>query len=166
MPSLNKYRRPSAENLTRQYATKLPEKLANEFEAWCRELNITPSEALRLLVLEEIESVRRMKNIQGYQEITDDVERYLAPTLESPPVTPSKPKSTRLPGGSSRSANRWKIGDKLPCPICGKWGAASNFKRDHIEKHGLPYANAPEFLEAYKEEADKMVEALRGNRNG
>jgi hypothetical protein len=33
MPNLIKYRRQSAENLARQYVTKLPEKLADEVEA-------------------------------------------------------------------------------------------------------------------------------------
>jgi hypothetical protein len=33
--------------------------------------------------------------------------------------------------------------------------------RDYIEKHGLSYANAPEFLEAYQEEADRMVQKKR-----
>jgi hypothetical protein len=34
----------------------------------------------------------------------------------------------------------------------------NNFKRDHIEKYGLPYSNAPEFLEAHKEQADRMLQ--------
>jgi hypothetical protein len=35
---------------------------------------------------------------------------------------------------------------------------SNNFKRDHIEKYGLPYSNAPEFLEAHKEQADRMLQ--------
>lgn len=150
MSNLRKYRRPSAENLTRQYATKLPDQLADEFEQWCRELNITPSEALRLLVVEEMAAVKRMKDTQSYPEITNDTEKYPAATLEITSVISREPKPRpKRPASGSLgrlTTTQWEIDGFLPCPVCRKWGAAKNFKRDHITDHGLPFDNKGEFL--------------------
>lgn len=175
MSRLSKYRRPAAENLTRQYATKLPESLADEFEAYCRELNLTPSEALRLLVYEEMESVRRMKNNQGYLEIPDDAERYLASALEEPIDIPKEPRVTKPRPKSSKHSGwgekrlttvQWEIEKELPCPVCRQWGKSVNFARDHVRGHGLPFKDKTEFLHHpdYKPIVEQMYQERMGNR--
>lgn len=172
MPILGKYRRPAAESLTRLFATKLPESLADEFEAYCKELNITPSEALRLLVYEEMESVKRTKNNLSYPALTEDTERQLAATLESPPVTPREPKPRPKPakrsgwGGSGRLTTvQWEIEKELPCPVCEQWGKSVNFARDHVRGHGLPFKDKTEFLHHpdYKPIVEQMYKERIGN---
>lgn len=174
---LAKYARLQDGRKTHSLTTKVTEQEHREFTEYAAKLHLTPSEALRFLIIEELARVSgqipadlnrsiaetavsvvdttRYQGIQTYPDRSQGI-RIDPPQIHKDP--PRKPKSTRLPGGASRSANRWKVGNLLPCPICGKWGAATNFKRDHIEKHGLSYANAPEFLEAHKEEADRMLQ--------
>jgi hypothetical protein len=60
-----------------------------------------------------------------------------------------------------------QIDGKLPCPVCKQWGAATNFKRDHIGKHGLPFANAPEYLNHrdYKPIVEQMYQERMENKS-
>lgn len=172
MSYLKKYRRESMQTLTRQYATKLPEDLADQFEEWCRELNITPSEALRYLVYEEIQRLKaererlsyqtETKDTNSYLRMTDDTFSYLAVssvTDQKPRASEQKPKSS---GGKRFETTRWQIGGKTACPICQTWQSSGNFSR-HAKQHGMTtqeiFTN-PEYIAI----ADQMVQEAQENR--
>jgi hypothetical protein len=161
---LEKYRRPRFGILTKHYNVKLPDDLAEELERVCIELDMTPSEFIRLLIYEEITALKKERipeDIERYQELSISTEGYNSvpsSKLGMPKDTRPTPRPKRPIGSGGWSANQWKVNDQLPCPICGTWSAATNFKRDHINKHSPEFSNVVQFLEAHKEEANRMVE--------
>lgn len=159
MSILKKYARPSSKTLTEKYTTRISKEVSEQFEKWCKEFNLSPSEAIRLLIEEEMKRLRyesetKRDSMTTYDDLTTTND------YESRPRTTNVVKRQRTSTTGGRfSSNPWKINDELPCHFCGTWSKAANFKRDHIDKlgHG-DCSSSEEFFNRYKEELDRMVE--------
>lgn len=166
MSYLRKYARPSIQNKTRQYNVKLPDDIADQFEALCRQFNLTHAEAIRYLIIEEVERFKREEDTKGYpeipdgsQKIVDDTGQYIAVTREVAPKQPNpkKSRSRSSSGGGRFDTIQWQISGKTACPICRTWQSAANFSRHAKTQHDMTakeiFVN-PEYVAI----ADRMVE--------
>jgi antitoxin component of RelBE/YafQ-DinJ toxin-antitoxin module len=119
--------------------SRLEKSLFDRFQKYCRSRGLTVSEAIRYLIIEAL------RTAEAPQEITT-----VAPTETKPKRKPAQSGTSTRP-----NTNKWKVGNKLPCPICNGWYSSSNFARDHAKKHG--YVDAPQFLTAHDLQATEMV---------
>jgi hypothetical protein len=150
MSVLDKYAKDVPSELRTETApSRLEKSLFDRFQAHCRSRGLTVSEAIRYLIIEAL----RTAEAEAPQEIT-----IVAPIV-TPTETKPKPKRKPAQSGTTKNkrpnTNKWKVGNKLPCPICNGWYSSSNFARDHAKKHG--YADGPKFLTAYDQQATEMV---------
>lgn len=159
MSYLRKYAKPRAATKKKQYGTRLTEDEGKEFEAYCEELNLKPAEAIRYLILEELD--RKQK-----QTITGDNKRdQLLSSVNSErkndidlPTNVIEPQM-----GKRKYLNQFKVGDHLPCPVCKKWVDTDHFSNRHAKVHsGLP---SHEFLRVYEKEALAMVRQKQDESN-
>lgn len=173
MSYLRKYAKPRAATKKKQYGTRLTEDEGKEFEAYCEELNLKPAEAIRYLILEELD--RKQK-----QTITGDNKRdqLLSPVntektndidlstnaINKIPVDNKMITNVNKPQmGKRKYLNQFKVGDHLPCPVCKKWVDTDHFSNRHAKVHsGLP---SHEFLRVYEKEALAMVRQKKNELN-
>lgn len=159
----NKRSKEKSEVLT----ARLPHSLYNDFKTYCDELGLSISEAVCLLVEREVSSVKPLENT-AMNEISTTLERNVntsSNTDNSEVVvkpntkvnTVKKTSTTKPTTNESKrfTTNPWKVNDKLPCPICEKWYAATNFSR-HAKDHGT---TTEQLLtdEQYKDKVNSMV---------
>jgi hypothetical protein len=157
--SLRKYARPRKENLTEQYTVRLTKADAELFEAYCREINISPAEAFRLLVQEELQREGlEYTNQEVSVDTQDEVKIESTETLSDIKKTSRKSlkKSSRAKGEVSKFLAGLRIEGQLPCPVCKTWSSAGHFSGRHAKKHG--FSSTYEFLKAYEEDVKQMYQ--------
>lgn len=155
--SLKKYARPKRSQLTKQYTVRLSERDAELFESYCRDLNLTPAEAFRFLVLEELESEGLASTNQvGSENIPLDAKTDSPKILNDVKKTPRRTvkKSSRAKNEESEFLAKFRIEGQLPCPICNSWSSAGHFRGRHAAKHG--FSSTYEFLKAHEEDVKQM----------
>jgi antitoxin component of RelBE/YafQ-DinJ toxin-antitoxin module len=101
--------KPKVNGKTDTRTIRLPHETNLEFEAYCNNLNITVSKAIRLLMEKELEGKKIV--------VTEEQKESYAK--------------------SRFTLTKWKREDMVPCPICKEWKSASNFSRHAKETHNL-----------------------------
>ncbi|MGG1483531.1 ribbon-helix-helix domain-containing protein [Peribacillus castrilensis] len=144
-------------------SSRLTESEYKAFEELCIETGYSMSEALRLLVQQEIKGNDEdtfTERIQNYSE-SKQVDAESKPTEPIRTPIPYKPSTNvvnrkRVATTTGRwTANEWKVNDELPCTICDSWVSASNFSR-HLKKlHDN--VSTQEFFTKYADRANEMV---------
>jgi antitoxin component of RelBE/YafQ-DinJ toxin-antitoxin module len=155
----NRRSREKSEVLT----ARLPKSLYSEFKTYCDELGLSISEAVCLLVEREmagtIGAANEVATTKEYIKKDDVVE---ANTETNTKVVEKrkdvvKQNTRRINSDTKRfTTKQWKIDDRLPCPICGKWEIAKNYSR-HAKTHEM---TTQEIFtsEEYKDKINAMVE--------
>jgi hypothetical protein len=182
---LAKYAKTEEGKKTHSITTKVTEKEYREFIELAARCNLTPSEALRSLIIEELDMVHERIPSDPRRSALDTM-RYLSVSIDpvqQPSDTPqiqtvnpqthtetkvNKSISERTSGGSLRprrsSGKRfivapYDIGGRVPCPICETWVTRSNVSRHMRELH-----NGASTEDVYKQYADKLNEMMERER--
>lgn len=140
----NKNRKGKTEVLT----ARIPEDLYNDFRNRCKELGLSISEAVYLLVKQEMELSHRKPNTKANTNVyvSDDNNKqnvYINNDINKHDVyikNDDESKATTKRTGIANTGKRfttkqWTHNDKLPCPLCNQWVSAANFSR-HAKQHG------------------------------
>ena len=145
-------------------STRLTESEFKQFSKLCEETGYSVAEALRLLVLLELnnnDDDMNTKSIQTYSNSNQDelkrtqVEAIRTQTAPKEVQTVNKPKRTGVQVSSTRfTTNPWKVKEELPCPICGTWITASNFSRHAKKFHEM---TTQEVFTIHKDKATQMA---------
>ena len=151
MSYLRKYARSHGDKLTRQYSTRLSEKDGIAFEKYCSELNLKPTEAVRYLILEELERVKAAKKVYNKNPSTS------LTMIDAPVKYQTKPSGTEKKADSRNLISKYKIDDQLPCPECNKWYHIKHYSSRHAKKHGYP--STYDFLKEREQEVQRMFQA-------
>jgi hypothetical protein len=159
-------KKPEKKEKSKTATVRLPLSLLEDFQSYCKDLNLPVSQAVRLLI--EYELTGRKKNENFRTEETQILKQvpekviYEKDTVEIPKKTEAaqrekKEKRVGVSTGKRFTTKPWEIDGELPCPICGngKWTANGNidrhFKNDHGTKRREVFNN-PEYLKI----ADEM----------
>lgn len=138
MSILRRHARPNPQTLTRRYNTRLSEEDAEQFEEICRKYNLTPSEAIRLLIVEEIKRVRDEKQTNADEEETMSRGMRTIADRELTYVSkPAKTKKSTAARGGRFTTTQWQVGKATACPICRDWHSTVNFSRHAKVVHGM-----------------------------
>ena len=162
-------RKTAKEKQNKPVSTRLTDSEFEAFSKLCDDTGYSVSEALRLLIQQEIEGVDHQyntKSLQKYSEINEvsTTRETLSPIVKTP-IQPSIKSTTtvnedkkKIPSGRF-STTEWKVDNFLPCPICNTWTSAPNFAR-HAKEHDM---TTQEIFTKHKEKADQMVKEREAN---
>jgi antitoxin component of RelBE/YafQ-DinJ toxin-antitoxin module len=156
-------RKREQEPKTQPVSTRLTDHEFQEFSKLCSETGYSISEALRILIQQEIKTSDDQLYTNRIHENTEskqiNTESKLVNTYSSSTSTiVSKPSTTvnrtiRTGTAQRFTTTEWNVDDYLPCPICGGWVSSSNFSR-HAKGHGV---TTQEIFTKHKAKADEMV---------
>lgn len=137
--------------------SRLTSKEYEKFKEVCDATGYSIAEAVRLLVVSELNPKQRPAPTYASPAVTRPVEPVSTRGVETEAIqkvyTPAtRPVST---GGFAKfTTERWKVNEFLPCPICNEWHSATNFSRHAKKVHSL---STKDIFTAHKDEADAMV---------
>lgn len=156
MSYLRKYRRPDRikGKYTVSMSFRVSQEMYNQWQAYCdKELNLDSSEALRLMIEEELKAVKRESSPSSAAG---------SPRLVSvsSPVPTEKKNLPRSRFGGRFTVNPWEVQGRVPCPICENWHHRSNYSRHARTAHDM---SSQELIEGNKEKADAMAEEARAS---
>lgn len=125
-------------------AARLPVSKIRKFKAFCKELGIPVSEAIHLMIDEQL----ALSNTENNEYITQSYEKSYTSDNESKTsyneginsVNNLDVKKVHTRKRSNRNrfvADPWKVDGKIPCAICKQWYSFTNFSRHAQTKHGL-----------------------------
>ena len=163
-------RKREQEPKTQPVSTRLTDHEFQEFSKLCSETGYSISEAMRILIQQEIKTSddqlytnRIHENTESKQINTENklVNTYSSSTstiVSKPSTIVSKPSTTvngtiRTGTAQRFTTTEWNVDDYLPCPICEGWVSSSNFSR-HAKGHGV---TTQEIFTKHKAKADEMV---------
>jgi antitoxin component of RelBE/YafQ-DinJ toxin-antitoxin module len=154
---------------------RLPESLYNSFQKYCEEYGFSLSEAVNLLIDNEVSSIEtdiepntkdvkendvKMKvNTDEYSENTNkDETNTLGENneIKANSNTVEKNISKGKTNTNRFTVKPFVVNGELPCPICDKWINHSNFARHAKKQHEL---STEEFFNEYKDQIAKMIES-------
>jgi hypothetical protein len=170
-------RKTTKEKQNKPVSTRLTDSEFDAFTKLCDDTGYSISEALRLLIQQEIKGVDDQsdtKSLQKYsksiESSTNNIESSTIKDESSPVVkTPNQPsvqpsttvnKHKKKPSSGRFSTTKWKIDNFLPCPICNTWVSASNFSR-HAKEHN---STTEEVFTKHKDKADQMAKEKRSTQ--
>lgn len=154
MSHLRKYRRPERTKgkYTVSISFRVSQEMFDQWQAYCdNELNLDMSEAMRLMIEEELKAAKKE---------TLPPPAAGSPRLVSAP-SPLPTKKRTLPRsqfGGRFTVNPWDVQGRVPCPICENWHNRSNYSRHARTAHDM---SSQELIEGNKEKADAMVKQAR-----
>jgi len=138
-----------------------------KFEDICKTTGYSVAEAIRLLVLNEINPEYKAPRpaVPAPKPVTSTVERKVDETVNTERIQKEShvhtPVYDYIPTTSHAkfTTEKWKVDGFLPCPICNEWASASNFSRHAKTTHGT---TTREIFAKWEDKANRMVEARRG----
>jgi antitoxin component of RelBE/YafQ-DinJ toxin-antitoxin module len=151
---------------------RLPSVLLNDFQNYCKELNLSVSKAVRLLIKYELIRQEQNQNLkeEPKQVLKQEQKKEITPEkIKFPEVNVQEKKAEvkkRVGVGKRFTTKHWEVDNELPCPICknGKWMSQSNidrhFKKDHGTSRRAIFSDA-----RYIEIADEMFDKRLGGNN-
>lgn len=146
MGRLRKYARPTERKTkSRVLPVRLPEDIYQEFHKYCKELGLSLSEAVFLLIQEELR--------EEYKINTERIH------IEYEPKQETRRTITRSPGNRF-TTKQFVVNGRLPCPICGTWPE----KQKNISRHMREIHNSTTeaVYKAHMETVKRMVAIARG----
>lgn len=146
---------------------RVSEDVYNKFKEICDSAGFSVSEAVRLLVINEVTPKKHVS--QQESKPRPEPSSVATPHYEPKPLQsdmkPPQPKPiksfnpTMNPNNFGRfNTNKWKFNNMLPCPICNKWVSATNFSRHAKVNHDN--STTEEIFTTYADKADEMVQAV------
>lgn len=138
-------------------STRVTEKEFEAFSDLCDSTGFTMSEALRLLILQEINELDlqvKTKDIQTFTESkpSSSQSKQLSSNDKQKLLTVNNRK--QISNSNRFTTKKWVVNDRLPCPICNAWLSASNFSR-HAKEHNM---TSQAIFTEHGDKADQMVE--------
>jgi antitoxin component of RelBE/YafQ-DinJ toxin-antitoxin module len=162
---------------------RLPESLYNKFQSYCEEYGFSLSEAVNLLIDNEVSSIEtdiepntkdvKMNDVETkvntveYNENTNKDELNTITvemnTVENKEVKANTNKSQTTTPKRTTNTKRFTVQPfvvegELPCPVCDKWINHSNFARHAKKQHEM---STEEFFNEYKDQINTMIEAKK-----
>ena len=159
---LERYAKGSSEQQSELVSCRLPFSDATRFKKHCQKLNLSVSEAVRLLIMTELENADPKKKVVPEQQ--DIQAKPKAAIMEQPAriekavaaVDDTDPKRMKSDRKYNSQFARFEDGKLYyPCPICDEWSYHKNLGRDHLKKHG--YKSNTGLFRDYEEKALRMV---------
>lgn len=153
MGRLRKYARPTERKTkSRVLPVRLPEDIYQEFHKYCKELGLSLSEAVFLLIQEELRD--------EYKSTTERIHTDHEPKPER--IRPTITRPRRSGSGSRFTTKDFVVNGRLPCPICGTWPE----KQKNISRHMREVHNSTteEVYKAHMETIKRMVAEARGEK--
>ncbi len=166
MSILKKYSKQNENNSRSQpISSRLSEEEYKAFYDLCEQTGYSISEAVRLLIQEELSSIDARINTESIHTNTDSKQQSTLRIHSSSNVNNS---STNVNKGIRRGAignrfttNPWNVDNRLPCGACGGWISKANFSRHAKNDHGM---TTQEIFTKFKDQADEMVKALKSTQ--
>lgn len=135
--------------------TRIPEDLYERFKTHCNRLGLTISEAVFLLIKDEVD--------RPSHEIATAIahENYNVATSVGQMTTPRPRRSSKNEEGRFTTIP-YVVNGRLPCPICGTWPE----KQKNISRHMREVHNSTteEVYKAHMETIKRMVAEARGEK--
>lgn len=161
MGLLEKYgRKKTGEKRNRQIGAKIEPSLFDDFSAHCDNLGLSVSDGIRYLIIEELtkDKADKVQSETAITSIDNSVITNMKPDV--PPVgtkgnTEVRPKVQQPQKKTSVNMTGWMINNKLPCPICERWGHRKSFRRDHATKHG--YESSYDMIQSHLWKVEQMI---------
>lgn len=156
-------RKREQEPKTQPVSTRLTDHEFQEFSRLCEETGYSISEALRILVQQEIKTdddqmYTKSMQINTYskqintESKPENTYSISTSTIESRPSTKVN-RTIRTATAHRFTTTDWNVDGYLPCPVCGGWVSSSNFSR-HANGHDM---TTQEIFTKHKAKADEMV---------
>jgi hypothetical protein len=184
MSLLKNKQRGKKDTLNCPVSTRLSKSEYEKFEQLCENTGYKMSEALRMLIVNELNTsgkqnvydTKRLqyvndtfvdKSIQndtnGKQSVNESIQNENKSIQDDDGKVIvgdqvfEKKKTTS--GRKGRfSLNRWKVDNRVPCPICEEWVSAANFSRHAKDIHK---SNTKAIFDNLEEKADELVRTLK-----
>lgn len=168
---LEKYARKTKESKDAKLNIRLEQGLYDIFVKHCKRLGLTTSEAIRLLIIEELtsnsaESAKKAPIMHTYDTPTtyggdtievqkeDERNTNVIQTTDKETTKGTAQRITKRPQRSKPdSVVEWLVNNQLPCPVCQRWQSRSNYSR-HAKGHGYDSSAAllrdPQYVDVVK----------------
>lgn len=156
---LERYAKESNGHQSEFISCRIPFSEATRFKKHCQKLNLSVSEAVRLLIMAELENADSKKKVVPDQQTIQA--KPTAAIMEQPKkvvaaVDDTDPKRMKSDRKYNSQFARFEDGKLYyPCPICDEWAYHKNLGRDHLKKHG--YKSNTGLFRDYEEKALRMV---------
>lgn len=124
---------------TEVLAARLPASAVKEFKELCGDLGMTVSEAVYLMVEDQLALKSGDVNENCLQKKFSD-NKLLTNSLDDDKIVNKRVNKIvnkrKQPTGEKRfTVNNWKVDGEIPCPICKEWTNFSNFARHSKQRH-------------------------------
>lgn len=150
-------RRTEAGKRDKVIRTRIPTDLYDRFKAHCDRLGLTISEAVFLLIRDEVDRPGPESRWKDYTEVA------VSRTIDHTETTP-RPRPRRSSSGGRFTTIPFVVNGRLPCPICQTWPERQkNISRHMREVHN---STTEEVYKAHMEEVKRMVAIARGENEG
>ena len=170
MSILSRYAKGKKESYTFPVMSRLSEETGAAFRAYCEKYNLSISEAVRLLIENEIKahSMNELHReaaaadpIGKARMETEKMERIIPLDMAAGTAPAAQPAAKKASKGSDDRevvkpycVKNEKGSSVAPCPICGTWSSETNFSPRHTKKHGFP--STAVFYDAYRDKLNEM----------
>lgn len=159
MAYLDKFARNKKEKEPTQMLTaRLPQSVYAGFKDHCESRGLTVSEGIYLLVTKELDDVSSNVNTKEQQPDSNEEEKQHTGVIRK--ITRDSAMFTEVLNMRDQDIQRksFEVDGVIPCPLCEKWIAASNFTKHAKRAHEL---SSLELLVSNKEKAvDMMIKRL------
>lgn len=149
---------------------RLPESIYNKFQSYCEEYGFSLSEAVNLLIQNEVKSIENDDKKNDDETKVNTGETKVSTntgqtnTGQKKPNTDTGEKNTGQTNTKRFLVKPFTINEQLPCPICNSWSDQKNFSR-HAKSHGFEGTKA--FYTEYMDKVEEMVNQKKGEmKNG
>lgn len=133
---------------------RLPVSKITAFKQLCDDLGLKVSEAIGLLVDDQLKQNRIQKEIEVNKEDTNVYQ----------PVSKKETSCIQTNTDSRFTLAKWKVDKSIPCPICKEWTSYSNYARHTDSKHNGMTPQDVYTNEEYVKIADQMVKEQKENK--
>lgn len=172
MSYLKKFARRPGKGKTETITSRVPTELHKEFSEHCDRLGLSLSEAVYLLIKQEMtenEGIQKNtkeihnesvvgKNIHNQQaDLVDDEAPEREEIYDDVYIKNTKVNKRKTAKPAPRSLKKqFELDGKVPCPICNNWQSSSNFSRHTKIYHDK---TTEEVFEEHKVKATEMYES-------
>lgn len=148
MALLEKYaRKEQTETKDKTLTARIKPSLYNDFKKHCDDLGLNISQAIELLMENELNGPNTQEHTNVIQDVTQkEVQKEVQKEY--------KPKAYNT---SRFTTTQYERDNKLPCPVCNKWYSKANFSRHAKTEHSQ---TTQELLESNETKVMEMITSL------
>jgi hypothetical protein len=160
MGLLDKYaRKTQGESKDKSVGSRIESSIYTDWIALCDRLGLKSAEAIRYLIIEELNRDKGKSVNDGKREITDNnntSSSVISSLSNDNDVLTNVNFKTKKKRGKAGNMDAWTVNDRLPCPLCDppRWITRTNYAR-HVKKHG--FNTGYELIQANLDKVNQMV---------